>query len=42
MGVFQSCNVPLREKLTNTKGCVSRSVIVMERACVGVVDPQGQ
>ena len=42
MGVFQSCNVPLCEKLTNTKSCVSRSVIVMERPCVGVVDPQGQ
>ena len=42
MGVFQSCNVPLCKKLTNTKGCVSRSVIVMEHPCVGIVDPQGQ
>ena len=32
-GVFQSCNVPF-EKLTNTRGCVIRSVIVMERPCV--------
>ena len=34
MGVFQSCNVSFCKKLTNTKGCVSRSVIVMERPCV--------
>ena len=33
--VFQSCNVFFCEKLTNTQGCVSRSVIVMERSCVG-------
>ena len=26
MGVFQSCNVPFCEKLTNTQGCVIRSV----------------
>ena len=30
-----SCNVSFCEKLTNTQGCVSRSVIVMERPCVG-------
>ena len=42
MGVFLGCDVPLCEKLTNTKGCVSRSVIVMEHPCVGFVDPQGQ
>ena len=42
MGVFQSCNVPLWEKLTNINGCVSRSVIGMERPFVGVVDLQGQ
>ena len=35
MGVFQSCNVSFCEKLTNARGCVSRSVIVMERPCVG-------
>ena len=35
MGVFQSCNVPFCNKLTNTQGCVIRSVIVMERPCVG-------
>ena len=34
-GVFQGCNVPFCEKLTNTQGCVSRSVIVMERPFVG-------
>ena len=32
-GVFQNCNVPFK-KLTNTQGCVIRSVIVMERSCV--------
>ena len=30
-GVFQGCNVPFCDKLINTQGCVSRSVIVMER-----------
>ena len=34
-GVFQGCNVPFCEKLTNTQGCVSRSVIMMERPFVG-------
>ena len=34
MGVFQSCNVPFCEKLTNTQGCVIRSVNVMEPPCV--------
>ena len=33
-GVFQSCNVPFCKKLTNTQGCVIRSVIVMEPPCV--------
>ena len=33
-GVFQGCNVPFCEKLINTQGCVSRSVIVMERPFV--------
>ena len=33
-GVFQSCNVPFCEKLTNTQGCVIRSVNVMEPPCV--------
>ena len=33
-GVFQSCNIPFCNKLTNTQGCVIRSVIVMERPCV--------
>ena len=32
--VFQSCNVPFCKKLTNTQGCVIRSVIVMEPPCV--------
>ena len=32
-GVFQNYNVS--KKLTNTQGCVIRSVIVMERLCVG-------
>ena len=31
----KSCNVSFCEKLTNTQGCVSRSVIVVERQCVG-------
>ena len=31
--VFQNCNVPF-EKLTNTQGCVIKSVIVMECPCV--------
>ena len=34
-GVFQSCNVSFCEKLTNTRGCVGRSIIVMEHSCVG-------
>ena len=34
MGVFQSCNVPFCEKLTNTEGCVIKSVNVMEPPCV--------
>ena len=34
-GVFQSCNVPFCNKLTNTQGCVIRSIIVMEHPCVG-------
>ena len=29
-GVFQSCSVPFCEKLTNTQGCVIRSVNVRE------------
>ena len=33
-GVFQSCNAPFCEKLTNTQGCVIRSVNVMEPPCV--------
>ena len=33
--MLQSCNVPFCKKLTNTQGCVSSSVIVMERPCVG-------
>ena len=33
-GLFQSCNVPFCEKLTNTQGCVIRSVNVMEPPCV--------
>ena len=33
VGVFQNCNVPF-EKLTNTQGCMIRSIIVMERPCV--------
>ena len=41
-GVFQSRSVPFGEKLTNTQGCVSRSVIVVERPRVSVMDPQGQ
>ena len=28
--VFQSCNVPFCENLTNTQGCVIRSINVME------------
>ena len=32
-GVFQSCNVPFCKKLTNTQGCVIRSVNVMEPPC---------
>ena len=32
--VFQSCNVPFCKKLTNTQGCVIRSVNVMEPPCV--------
>ena len=34
MGVFQSCNIFFCEKLANTQGCVSRSVIMIERPCV--------
>ena len=34
-GVFQSCNVPFCKKLTNAQSRVIRSVIVMERPCVG-------
>ena len=34
-GVFQSCNVPFCEKLTNTQGCVSKSVIIMEPPYMG-------
>ena len=33
-GVLQSCNVSFCEKLTNTQGCVIRSVNVMEPPCV--------
>ena len=32
--VFRSCNVPFCKKLTNTQGCVIKSVIVMECPCV--------
>ena len=34
LGVFQSCNVPFCNNLTNTQGCVIRSVNVMEPPCV--------
>ena len=33
-GVFQSCNISFCEKLMNSQGCVSRSVIVMECPCM--------
>ena len=32
--MFQSCNVSFCKKLTNTEGCVSRSIIVMEHPCM--------
>ena len=34
-GVFQRCNVSFCKQLTNTQGCVSRKVIVMEHPCMG-------
>ena len=34
-GMFQSCNVSFCKKQTNTQGCVSRSIIMMERPCMG-------
>ena len=33
--LLQSCNVSFCVKLTNTQGYMSRSVIAMERPCVG-------